>query len=749
MKRILIFCFILSILMTAVKAEDKITGLENQLKNSTGQKRIELLHRLYKEYWSVEKYEKAIEYGKETLELAVKLKSPKDQGKALFHIGCALCDQKKHKEAINNFEKVLSIDLKDNGLQEEKAFSKRNMGYCYRELGQYDDALKYFSQAVEAFKEEGIFDKKQLETADILTLIGECLRIQSKYQEAIKKFEEAYTIFDKINEKGFMANVSNELASVYIELKDYDNALKNFNQALKLSGETKNDYLKADALSGIGFIYLETGKYDEAIKNFNQAIRIWKQNDNDGAAIYIANTIDNIGRVYFMKKEYETALKYLTDCLAILSKKENKDIEAYCLVHMAGCYMKMHDYKRAFDCLDKSLRAAEGSPTPQLKQEIFKTYFDTYSEMNDSKMALYYLEQYMNTRESLHQAKIKGGQAMAELEKRYLEKLYEKEMNLQRITQRNTIILFAAISIIVIMISLFLIYRYRLKSKAHKQLEKAHSELQLSREMLEEHNRRITDSIDYARKIQESILPDESKMKKAFGDYFVIFKPREAVSGDFYWLRPIDDKVLFAVVDCTGHGVPGAFMSMIGFSILDRVVDEYHILNPAQILEHVNRETRKLLQQDSKSIETADGMEVCLCLIDNKNKKVAFAGARRPLYVVKKSLSNTKEPEFIEIKGDWKSIGGTLKEDTGTFTSHEFDIKGPTLIYFTSDGFTDQQNPQGKKYGTRRLGQFIQSIASLDIAQQEKRLLEELQNYQEDQEQQDDITIAGIRLTGD
>jgi predicted ATPase/serine phosphatase RsbU (regulator of sigma subunit)/tRNA A-37 threonylcarbamoyl transferase component Bud32 len=264
---------------------------------------------------------------------------------------------------------------------------------------------------------------------------------------------------------------------------------------------------------------------------------------------------------------------------------------------------------------------------------------------------------------------------------------------------------------------------------------------------LKDKNAQIISSIRYAKRIQQAILPLDERMKKSLGKYFVINKPKEIVSGDFFWFGHAEGKSVIAVVDCTGHGVPGAFMSMIGNMLLNQIVNEKHIMDPALILENLHEGVRTSLKQETiTEVDTTDGMDVCLCLYDAAEKKITFAGSRRPLYIVKSG----PQPQLIEIKGERKSIGGRQKEEKRTFTNHEIDVRTGDMIYLTSDGFVDQNDPGNARYGSPRLKEVLTSIAAYgtgdDLDEQKKMLLKELKDHQGNTEQRDDITIVGVRI---
>ncbi|WP_154657268.1 tetratricopeptide repeat protein [Hugenholtzia roseola] len=269
-------------------------------------------------------------------------------------------------------------------------------------------------------------------------------------------------------------------------------------------------------------------------------------------------------------------------------------------------------------------------------------------------------------------------------------------------------------------------------------------------ELIQAKNRHITDSIRYAQTIQQAVLPANERLNKVLKQYFIVYKPKDIVSGDFYWFSQAEGKMFVAVVDCTGHGVPGAFMSMIGNTILNETVNEKKIYDPAQILTRLHKGVKQALKQEAalnpERRVNDDGMDVVLCSLDFREEtqdkvKVLFAGAKRPLIYV---LPQTQEAAYV--RGDNKSIGGFRERKTVDFVQHEFEFPRNTVLYLTSDGFADQQNPEQIKFGTPRLLQALAENAAEDMANQKVLLEVALENHQRSEEQRDDITILGIKL---
>lgn len=259
---------------------------------------------------------------------------------------------------------------------------------------------------------------------------------------------------------------------------------------------------------------------------------------------------------------------------------------------------------------------------------------------------------------------------------------------------------------------------------------------------LNDKNAKILKSIRYAERIQQAILPLPDRIQEAFTESFIIFHPKDIVSGDFYWFHQSDNRQILAVVDCTGHGVPGAFMSMIGNTLLNQIVKERGVTYPAEILSELHLGVRAALKQESPGVSgSPDGMDMGLVCIDHEREIVLFSGAYRPLYLASPVGGQLV---FSEIKGDRSSIGGRQREETRIFTTHEIPIQSGLRVYMGTDGFADQPNNRRHKFGTRRLREFLASMAHIDMGEQKQRLETALKDHSGSVDQRDDITLIGI-----
>ncbi len=279
-------------------------------------------------------------------------------------------------------------------------------------------------------------------------------------------------------------------------------------------------------------------------------------------------------------------------------------------------------------------------------------------------------------------------------------------------------------------------------------LQEAKSGLEIQRDALESayriierKNAKITDSIRYAQTIQQVILPAKGVLESVFSEHFVLFRPRDVVSGDFYWIHKQDNRYFIAVVDCTGHGVPGAFMSMIAYTLLYRIIKLKGIYDPANILTLLHEEVRVVLRQ--KTTNNTDGMDVCLCVLEkpkNPNAKynLVFSGAKRPLYLL-------QQGEMKILEETRKAIGGYQNADI-SFKKHEIDLFEGDTFYLSSDGLGDQNNVKRKKFGEMRVINFLAEHANLSMDTQVAILNQALDDHQKDTEQRDDITFVGLKI---
>ena len=262
--------------------------------------------------------------------------------------------------------------------------------------------------------------------------------------------------------------------------------------------------------------------------------------------------------------------------------------------------------------------------------------------------------------------------------------------------------------------------------------------LKKSQDEISEYLKLMTYSLDYAEKIQEAVLPSPELLDDVFPKCFILYKPKDIVSGDFYWINRIKNFVFIAAADCTGHGVPGAFMSMLGITLLNEVVTKSSLDNPDQILNFLRQKIKGSLNQTGKFIEQKDGMDIAFCMINTENLHLQYAGAYNPLYIFRNN-------ELIEFKGDRQPIGIHIKETD--FTNHQIDLQKGDVIYIFSDGYYDQfGGKDNKKFNVRQFKQLLNNINQKPMKEQHNILSNSFEDWKGDNEQIDDVLVIGMRI---
>ncbi len=305
----------------------------------------------------------------------------------------------------------------------------------------------------------------------------------------------------------------------------------------------------------------------------------------------------------------------------------------------------------------------------------------------------------------------------------------------------NTVINYAIAVFIVIALIYLAILQFwvLLRTRKHlSEMKSAYNEIDIQRSELQLRNKDLTDSLNYARRIQAALLPAEHHIRKIFSDYFIYYRPKHIVSGDFYWFSERDDKYFIAAADCTGHGVPGALMSMIGLELIQKIINEMKVDDSDQVLLTMNRELESaFFKEESGKALIRDGIEMGICIIDKKTREMEFSGAFLPVYIV-------RDDKLIEIKGDKKNVVQSFA--MVSFNRSTFRLQEGDLLYLFSDGYADQfGGPDNKKFMYRRLRHILLTISKYPLNDQERILDETIESWMDGHDQIDDMMILGVR----
>ena len=503
----------------------------------------------------------------------------------------------------------------------------------------------------------------------------------------------------------------------------------------------------------IGMIYSEKEEYKKAIDYFKKGVEISKELNTKGSLV---SGLINMAQSYQNLNQFEKSNEKAMQALEISKELDNLKFIRTCYGLLSENHENLGNSKKSmkyfdmFSSIDKHIKNKEVS---EIKKETQDEVSKAKSVINKKEKELAEEKSLRKkTEDSLKRAERINRERQMQLElKEMALKKKKAQLKLEQTIRNSFIFGFGLVSIFTVL----LFYFYRQKKKANillsEQNEKINNQnikIEEQRNKLQIQNTKLNDSINYAQNIQSAILPDNSDLEKYF-ETFILFKPKDIVSGDFYWFTEVYNEttssMFLAVVDCTGHGVPGAFMSMIGNRVLNEIISEKKVHDPAKILTLLNQHVIEALKQENT--ENADGMDVCLIKMDfvpDQQTKILFSGAKRPLYHY--SMNDGK---IHTIKGDRYSIGGISKKKDKkqkSFTTHEIDVNQGDMLYLTTDGMIDQVNSHGKRFTSKRLLGTLNKYAEYPLEKQKDVLNSNIEEFKENTEQRDDITVIGAKI---
>ncbi|MBI3501169.1 MAG: tetratricopeptide repeat protein [Bacteroidetes bacterium] len=576
---------------------------------------------------------------------------------------------------------------------------------------------------------------------------------KDNYSEALKNHLQALKISEEIGDKKEIAWAYNNIASVYLSQNNYSEALKNSSKALKIQEEIGGNKKRLAYYYGnTGVIYSEEGNhsqklgdtamansyYSEARKNYITTIKIFEElGDKQG----IASARYYIGEMYLYQKNYPEALKNYFASSKLFQQLEESQNVSIAYVAIGKVLIKQKKYSEALEYLNNGASLSKESKQKYFLKEMYSGLSETYEKLGQHMKALEYYKLYSDIKDSMS-----GGDMATKIAKLQNQYLAEQEEKIRKVegakkesehiaeVKQQKIIIYSVSAGLILMLTLaFFIFR------GYKQKQKANLLLADKNKIIQEKNEDITDSINYAKRIQQAKLPSKEIIYYALPDSFVLFKPKDIVSGDFYYFHKNDKAVFIASADCTGHGVPGAFMSMIGSEKLDDALA--HSADTSKILSHLNKGIKVSLHQTDSNESTRDGMDIALCSVDTDARVVKYAGANRPLWIIRNGQTVVEE-----IKATKKAIGG-FTEDNQHFDSHEIKLQQGDTFYLSTDGYADTFSGQdGKKLMTKRFKEILLDIQTKTMQEQEKYLDDFIENWKAGTEQVDDILVIGVRL---
>ena len=646
------------------------------------------------------------------------------------------------------------------------ATSLNNIGNVYRTLGNIPKTLEFFTKSLQIREET----EDKLGMAIVLTNIGNVYRSQDELDYALENYLKSLEICREINSKRGIAVALNSIGVAYRHKAD--------------KAKLANNSILADSL------------YSLAISSYMEGLTVSKE---IGDSRRIANLYNNLGFMYhMMSKENDgnvksdslrnIALKNYQQSLSISERIDNKQGKAYTLANIGTIQLEKNNIRDALNLGNKAYTYSKKLGYPQNIQRSAKLLKEVHEKLGNFEKAYNFFKEEITMRDSIiNETNLRETirqQAYFEFTKKatidslnHAAKIEIKELELASMKEnkrKQQIVSFSlVVGFVLVLAFSFIVYRMLLKkneankllvlqkemiktqnselSQANEEISCQRDEIEVQRdtvikqkERIEKQNQQITDSINYAQRIQKAILPKTSVLfeKKQFSnlsDGFVIYKPKDIVSGDFYWIKQSDQQTIIALADCTGHGVPGAFMSMLGVSLLKEVVNRSESPTANKILEELRNSIKNTLNQTGEKFEARDGMSMALLIINNMDRSMQFASSYIPLYLYRNG-------DLHIYKGDRNPIGIAYKEKD-SFKNHTIQLESKDALYLFTDGYIDQFGHETKeKYKAHRLRKVLQDIHYLPMNEQKKKLDSVFGNWKGNHEQIDDVTVLGLRI---
>jgi serine phosphatase RsbU (regulator of sigma subunit)/Tfp pilus assembly protein PilF len=659
------------------------------------------------------------------------------------------------KKALSDYQKCLAIK-QHFGNQTEIAITLGNIGSIYHNLGDIRKALEYNDKALRI--KEKIGNKKSI--ASTLNNMGSLYMSQEDYKKALEYFNKSLTLRQDINDKLGMSYSLSNIGSVYRTLKDYEQALHYYAQSLALRKEI--DYKKgvAQLLNNIGSIYMEEDSLGKALKQFEQSLMIGTTIKD---ASMQASALINIANIYFKYGDIKKAESYAQKSYLLSKKVGFPDIIKQTTTLLKNLALQRGDYKDAYRYFNEEIT---------MRDSIFNK--ENYKEIQ-KQQARYEYEKKMAIDSISHLKELR---------------IRDLEIKSQKAERKFFVTGISLLGIILLILSFSYIQKRRdnlLLNKQNIEIEEkneqlnAHAEemrilnenlyqqneeilmhreeVQRQKELIEAIYLHLDQSIDYAKRLQESILPVPETLRKYIDEVFILFRPKDKVSGDFYWWTHVEGQTIVTVADCTGHGVPGAFMSMLGISFLREIVMKEYITHPGVILQKLRKEIIRTLKQKMEGSGRKDGMDMAVISIDHETNTLQYAGANNPLYIItnhelktendirlfEKAKETNNKKYFYEIKPDKMPVA--IYDRMDRFTTHSINLQKGDMLYLVTDGFADQFGDENnRKFKSKRLKELLFKNSYKPLHEQHTLLENTFMAWKGKNEQIDDITIIGLKI---
>ena len=637
-------------------------------------------------------------------------------------------------------------------------------------------------------------EKNQLKRIDLLIELSKTV-YYNDFNQSLNYAEKAKELIDiqkpTVELKSKKALATNIIGVCYLNLGKHDKAIENCLQSLNIAEEIKDSVRMGKALNNLGMIYGYKEEYDKSNEYFLQSAALAEQlNDFDGAAISYSNVSASyydlgdkekgnlfydkamelykkvnddygIASLYLIKgnelrkdKKYKKALKYYDLSESIYQDLDVLESLIDVYHYKAQLYNKVKQTRKALEYSNKSLQLAQELESPHSLSLAYSILSAVFEKAGQYEKALDAYKSYVAWNDTVFNQKSES--LITEMQAKYNYEKEERENkilkqkaaidqleieNKQKLLETSKIIVISiAVGVLLLALLVFVLYKQnKLKEETNSKLVEVNNEISKAKQIIEEKNNDITSSIEYAKYIQQAILPKKEYINKCFSDTLLLLLPKDVVSGDFYWFQKFGKYSVLVLADCTGHGVPGGFMSMMGVELLNQVLSDPSVLEAGQALEEIDKRIRKNLNHVGSERQQNDGMDMALCIFDTEEKTIQYAGANSPLVFI-------RDGELERIVPDKFGVGGAT-EQTKTFKTHQFKVKDNDIFYMYSDGYPDQfGGPKNKKFMRKRLLNLLLEISNSPMEKQKKELLKVFYSWKGDLEQIDDVSIVGVTV---
>jgi tetratricopeptide (TPR) repeat protein len=671
-----------------------------------------------------------------------------------------------NKSLVNCENLIKSNDDHDRLFGEQlqgKVFG--NIASTYSSLNDYYKAINYFEKSLVIAKKGG---NKRSVAVSLLNLSSTYFSL-GNYTKALECDLRSLKISDSLKDKELLCKLYNEIGILYISQKEYNRGLDFLSRGLKMAEELGDRSSAASLVANIGHIYFNRGRYEKALQFFFRAIDIERETaDTSG----IDSMYDAIANAYNEQNKHVLAEKYYEKSIAFAISTSDSHELALSLANLGNLHSNLKRYREAINSLNKALIISRQIGVKYVERGVEENLADLYEKMHNSKLALKHYKKFIQLRDSLFSqessTKISRMSINYDYEKqKEIDDLKNKsELEKQKLVaeadskrQKTIICAVAFVLFLAMVFSAFMFKSLNVTRQQKKIIEDKNIITEEQKQHIEDKHKEITDSINYAERIQRSFLATKESLDEYLKDYFVLFHPKDVVSGDFYWAsckkgtNVNNQRNLFYLVtaDSTGHGVPGAIMSILNIFSLEKALEQ-DLIEPADILNYSRKTIIERLKKDGSKEGGKDGMDASLVcfefdsIVDRKIKMI-YAAANNPIWIVRQLESDAATTcELIELKPDRMPVGKHEKQWL-SFTQHEFELNKGDIIYTLTDGLCDQfGGPDGKKFMSKRLKQLLLSINDLSMCQQKEAILNELHRWKGSIEQVDDISLIGIRV---